>query len=162
MSPVNPPNAVTAARAGSQWAQLTRLAGDRAAILFEELRKRVGTIPGLVEELRYDGVEKRWTPHYRLGEEALFAAPILPAALEATTTLDAFEREKLLGSRRIGLAMKQSIARAPTVGGSVHMRVRLNSQATVRAFAALIVMKSKLVSSRVQKSGPGGRRSHES
>ncbi len=141
---MSPPNPVTAGHASPQWAQLSRLAGDRAAILFEELRKRVGAIPGLVEELRYDEVEKRWTPHYLLGAEVLFTAHILPAALEAMTALSASQRDRLLRSRKIGLAMRQIIEKAPMVGGSVPVRVRLNNQAAVGAFAAVITAKSRL------------------
>ena len=102
MSPIDR-NPVTAGHTNLQWAQLTRLAGDRAAILFEDLRRRVGTIAGLVEELHYDSVAQCWTPRYRLGEEVLFTAHILPAALEATVTLGAGERISLLGLRRLKL-----------------------------------------------------------
>ncbi len=145
MTPVEPPNPVTASHANPHWAQLTRLAGDRAAILFEDLRRRVGTIDGLLEELHYDGLEKRWVPRYRLGEEVLFTAHILPAALEATLTLNAAQRDRLLSSHKVGAAMKQSIRQAPTVAGWVSIRVRLNSQAAVRALATLIAAKSKLI-----------------
>ena len=145
MNPVEPPNPVTAGHANPQWAQLTRLAGDRAAILFEDLRRRVGTIEGLLEELHYDGVEKRWMPRYRLGEDVLFTAHILPAALEATLTLNAAQRDRVLSSRKVGAALKQLIRQAPTVAGRVSIRVRLNNRAAVRAFATLIAAKSNLI-----------------
>jgi len=147
-------NPVTASHTNLQWAQLTRLAGDRAAILFEDLRRRVGTIAGLVEELHYDGVTQRWTPCYHLDDEVLFTAHILPAALEATLTLDADQRHSLLGSRRLSSTMKHLIQQTPIVQGQVSVRARLNSQAAVRAFATLILMKSKLVSTALK-----GRRS---
>ncbi len=152
MNPVEPHNPVTAGHTAPQWAQLTRLAGDRAAILFEDLRRRVGAIPGLIEELHYDGVEKRWVPRYRLGEDVLFAAHILPAALEATLTLDAAQRDRLLSSRRLSSAMKQSIRQAQMVDGWVSVRLPVKSRATVRAFATLIAMKSKLAEA-AKKSG---------
>jgi hypothetical protein len=144
----DPPNPVTAGHTNPQWAQLTRLAGDRAAILFEDLRRRVGAIEGLIEELHYDGVAERWTPRYRLGEEVLFTADILPAVLEATLTLDAGERLSLLRSRRLSSAMRQLIQQTPMVEGPVSVRVRLNSRAAVGAFSTLVAMKSKLISGR--------------
>ena len=39
------------------WARFTRLAGDHAAILFEDLRRRVSRIDGLREELFYHAPE---------------------------------------------------------------------------------------------------------
>ena len=139
----DPPNPVTAGHTNPQWAQLTRLAGDRAAILFEDLRRRVGTIVGLVEELHYDGVAKRWTPRYRRGEEVLFTAHILPAALEVTLTLDAGERLRLLSSPRLSSTMKHFIQRTPMVEGQVSVRVRLNSRVAVREFASLVVTRCR-------------------
>jgi len=149
----DPPNPVTAGHTNLQWAQLTRLAGDRAAILFEDLRRRVGTIAGLVEELHYDSVAQCWTPRYRLGEEVLFTAHILPAALEATVTLGAGERISLLGLRRLSSTVKQLIRQAPIVEGQVSVRVCLNSWVAVRAFSNLVIMKCKL-SSRSAPQGP--------
>ena len=138
-------NPVTAGHTNSQWAQLTRLAGDRAAILFEDLRRRVGAIAGLVEELHYDSVAKRWTPRYRLGEKVLFTVHMLPAALEGTLTLDASDRPSLLVTRRLSATMKQLIQDTPMAEGQLSVRVPLNSQAAVRAFSTLVAMKSKLI-----------------
>jgi hypothetical protein len=143
-------NPVTASHTNQQWAQLTRLAGDRAAILFEDLRTRVSVIAGLVEELHYDGVAERWTPRYRVGEEVLFTAHILPAALEAALTLDPGERLSLLGSRRLSSTIKHLIQQTPVVEGQVSVRVRLNSRAAVGAFSTLVAMKSKLASKRLR------------
>ena len=143
-------NPVTAGHANLQWAQLTRLAGDRAAILFEDLRRRVGTIAGLVEELHYDAGAERWMPHYRLGENVLFTAHLLPAALEATVALDPGERMSLLGSRRLSSAMKHIIRNTPMVDGQVLVRVLLNSRAAVGAFSNLVAMKSKLNSGKLR------------
>jgi hypothetical protein len=106
----------------------------------------VSAIAGLVEELHYDDVAERWTPRYRLGEAVLFTAHILPAALEATLTLDPCERPSLLGSRRLSSTMKQLIQQTPLVEGRVSVRVRLNSRAAVGAFSTLVAMKSKLAS----------------
>jgi hypothetical protein len=142
-------NPVTASHTNLQWAQLTRLAGDHASLLFEELRKRVATITGLVEELHYDAIAERWTPRYRLGEEVLFTAHILPAALEATLTLDARERLSLLGSRRLSSAMKHLIQQTPMLEGQVSVRVQLNSRMAVAAFSTVVAMKGKLLSRKI-------------
>lgn len=145
MRPSEPPNPVTAGHANPQWAELTRRAGDRAAILFEDLRRRLGAIEGLIEELYYDDVKECWMPRYRLGERLLFTAHILPATLEANLTLDAAQRDRLLSSRKLGSAMKQLIQQAQMVEGRVTVYVRLNNRAVVRAFSTLIAMKSKLI-----------------
>jgi hypothetical protein len=142
-------NPVTASHTNLQWAQLTRLAGDRAALLFEDLRTRVSAIAGLVEELYYDEFAERWTPRYRLGEAVLFTAHILPAALEATLALDRGERLSLLGSRRLSFAMKHLIQQTLMIEGRVSIPVRLNSRAAVGAFSTLVAMKSKLISRNV-------------
>jgi hypothetical protein len=86
-------------------------------------------------------------PRNRLGKKVLFVVHIPPAALEATLTLDAWERLSLLGSRRLSFTMKNLIQQAPMVEGQVTVRVRLNNRAVVRAFSALVAMKSKLLSS---------------
>jgi hypothetical protein len=110
----------------------------------------VGTIAGLVEELHYDAGAERWMPHYRLGENVLFTAHVLPAALEATVALDPGERISLLGSRRLSSAMKHIIRNTPMVDGQVLVRVRLNSRAAVGAFSNLVAMKSKLNSGKLR------------
>jgi hypothetical protein len=125
------------------WAQLTRLAGDRAAILFEELRRRVGVIDGLIEELVYEGPELGWTPHYRCGEASLLSAIIRPGVLAAVATLDRRQRERALGSSRIARGIKQRIRSAPVEGEATHLRVPLSNLEDVRAFASLALLKSK-------------------
>jgi hypothetical protein len=142
MNPIDR-NPVTAAHSNLQWAQLTRLAGDRAALLFEDLRRRVGTIAGLIEELHYDDVAERWTPRYLFGAQVVFTAHILPAALEVMLTLTADERISLLGSRRLSSAMKQFLRQAPRIDGQVSVRVPLNSRAAVREFASLVVSRCR-------------------
>ncbi|HEV2492248.1 MAG TPA: hypothetical protein VG204_04160 [Terriglobia bacterium] len=125
------------------WAQLTRLGGDRAAILFEELRRRVSVIDGLVEELVYQGPELGWTPHYRCGETGLFIVLIRPGALEAVAMLDRPQRERALGSSRVAHRMKQRIESAPLEGEEAHLRVPLARVEDVRAFASLMLLKSQ-------------------
>ncbi len=124
-----------------QWAQLTRLAGDHAAILFEDLRRQVADIEGLIEELHYLGPELGWAPHYRVGDACLFVAHIVPGLLEASLELNPAERERILDSRRVGIVMKKAVQAAAESGGRV--RVKLGNKASVRAFANLVCFLSK-------------------
>lgn len=127
------------------WAQLTRLAGDRVAILFEDLRGRIGNIAGLEEELHYSGSDWGWTPRYRLGDESLFVAHLRPGFLEATIELQRPLREKVLASSRVTTKVKAAIGDAPEKGGSILARFRLSSRADVSSFANLVRLKSKFI-----------------
>ena len=128
-----------------EWAQLTRLAGDRAAILFEQLRTAVGSIEGLVEELHFAGPEVGWIPRYRLGETTLFAAHISPGLLEASIELDESVCEKLLASPKTGAEFKAAIRSAITEGGTATVYVSLPTFTAVRSFARETRTKGKLV-----------------
>lgn len=128
-----------------EWAQLTRLAGDRASICFEELRRRVSRIAGLEEELHYSGGEWGWTPRYRVGEQTLFTVHVLPGLLEASVDLEALLREKLLESLRVAAPLKETIRNSPVRHGTARTRVRLANRADVRSFANLVLVKSKSV-----------------
>lgn len=126
-----------------EWAQLTRLAGDRAAILFEELRRRASAIDGLVEELIYQGPDVGWTPHYRCAATSLFSVLIRPGVLEAVVTLDCRKRERALASNRIARRIKQQIRNAPVENELTRLRVPLAKVEDIRAFASLAVLKSQ-------------------
>ncbi len=93
-----------------QWAELTRWAGDKASILFEDLRRRIGVIDGLQEALHFAGPEVGWVPRYRVGHAVLFDAHLFPGVLEATAYVG---------------------ERAPS-------RLRLTNASSVRSFAKLI------------------------
>lgn len=130
-----------------QWAALSRLGGDRAAILFEELRRMLAEIDGLQEELFYHGPETGWAPRYCVGSHILFSAHIGPGRLGVTMELDAAEREKLLASKRLGAGMKAAI-QSPAPDRSVaRVSVRLRSRSDVRALAKLIVLRHRLLAS---------------
>ncbi len=130
-----------------EWAQLTRLAGDRVAILFEDLRGRLGKIDGLQEELHYSAV-LGWVPRYRLGESTLCMVRIMPGLLEATVELDHPLREKLLASPRVTAGIKMAIRSASLDESSAPVLFQLANQATVRAFANVVLFKAKFVSAR--------------
>ena len=125
------------------WAQLTRLGGDRAALLFEEFRRGLAAIDGLVEELFYDGSERGWTPRYRVGVRVLASVAIRPGALEAAVELERALAERLLASARTAKSLKEAIRLAPVSGGAIRLRVRLSTAAEVRALARVVRMKSK-------------------
>jgi hypothetical protein len=100
------------------WAQLTRLGGDRVAILFEDLRRRIGVIDGLIEDLYFAGCEEGWVPRYRLGGE--------------TVALIRISSRRLAGVLCAGIAGERA--------GSEKARVRLSSHASVSKFARQIIL----------------------
>jgi len=124
-----------------EWAQLTRLAGDRAAILFEELRRRLGTIEGLREDLHFFGPGTGWAPRYRVGEKALFTAHIFPGRLEVAMDIEGPLREKLLAAHAVAVRIKRALGSASGSGASI--RVALSNRADARSFARLVRWKSK-------------------
>ncbi len=130
-------------QARPEWGQLTRLAGDRAAILFEDLRSQLGRIDGLQEDLRYTGPGQGWAPRYRLQENTLCTVWVLPGILEAAVELAKPLGEKLLASPRVATAIKEAIRTGGADNGSACARLRLSNRADVRAFANLIQIKSK-------------------
>jgi hypothetical protein len=125
------------------WAQLSRLAGDRAAIRFEELRSRVGVIAGLREELHYFGGDWGWAPRYLVGDVVLFAVRILPGDLEGALEMDGPLREKVLKSR-IGGGIGDAVRRVPTGNTAGSVKLLLSTMPAVRSFARVVVMKSKV------------------
>lgn len=126
------------------WAQLTRLGGDRVAILFEELRRRVGVIDALVEDLHFAGAEEGWMPRYRQGDRVLFTVRLLPGSLEVTLRMDVLEREILLASRKVGAAMKRVLRDGRAEAGGFATSLVLGNQADVRSFSSLVVHGSRL------------------
>lgn len=128
-----------------EWAELTRLAGDGAAILFQDLRRRLGKIDGLQEELAYQGTSFGWTPRYRVGDRILFTLRIAPGSIEAVMSLESALRERLLGSPKVLPGIRESLRNAPIEGGVATVRVQLGKVSLVRSFANVVIMKSKLV-----------------
>ena len=124
-----------------QWAQLTRLGGDRVAILFEDLRREIAKVDGIVESLRYSGSEEGWVAEYRADGTTLFTARTFPGVLEATMTFDASTFERLSRSGKLGARMKNALRIAENSG---FIRLDLNHSSAVRSFASLVVAKSKL------------------
>ncbi len=102
------------------WAQLTRLGGDRVAILFEELRRRIGAIDGLIEDLHFASQDEGWVPRYSLDGVTIAHAHIGPGSLEVTLCLAGkVEVEEKIRGRAA--------------------RHRLDSRAAVTLFARLMI-----------------------
>lgn len=135
-------------RSKPEWAQLTRLAGDAASILFEDLRKRVSAIDGLQEELSYFGPEWGWAPRYRVGTITLFIVYILPGQLEGFLALESSIREKLLASPRVAAGIKEAIRNALLHNETSWARVLLSSRSAVRSFARAVLVQSKMIAPR--------------
>ena len=156
MAAVTPTDQLRDAAHKPDWARFTRLAGDRAAILFEDLRRRVSRIDGLREELFYDAPERAehngadwgWAPCYCIGPATLFSVFIRPGTLEGVMTLESPLRERLLGSARIAARIKEVIRSAPSATDVVTLRLPLRNSSDVRSFANLVILKSKAVAAR--------------
>lgn len=134
-----------------EWAQFTRLAGDRAAILFEELRAAVGEIEGLREDVHFAGEAVGWVPRYRLGEITLFIVRILPGFLEAIMDVDRPERETLLAAKGVSREIKDILQKAAGHDSSAAIRVRLDSRSQVSRWARLVNARGRLVARQTAK-----------
>lgn len=126
------------------WAQLTRLGGDRVAILFEELRRRVGVIDGLVEDLHFVGPEDGWVPRYSVNGETVAFTHIGPGRLEATLHVAGCPAG----------ASQRAVPPAPLPGSAMRrltddehsnalLRAELRTHAAVEAFARMLIRTCK-------------------
>src|SRR2546428_9410083 len=97
------------ARSRPEWAQLTRLAGDRASILFEDFRRCLSKIDGLQEELHYGGPERGWGPRYPGHGGGLFAGRGLPGILGGTVEIQAPPFPEPLRLPKIAESLKEKI-----------------------------------------------------
>ena len=122
-----------------QWAQLTRLGGDRVAILFEDLRKRISGISGLVEELHFSGPEDGWLPRYRVGDRVLLTVQILPGSLTAQVELDESLARNLLNSPNEPGRIKAWLRPVAIREGIALLRARLTSRAHTRSLTKLLL-----------------------
>jgi hypothetical protein len=122
---------------------LTRLGGDRVAILFEELRRRISTISGLVEELYFCGPAQGWGPRYRVGDRVLLKVHIVPGNLGATVELEEMLFINLLSSPKIASKIKMWFRTVSIREGIALLRVRLSSRADICSLANLVVRVSR-------------------
>ncbi len=127
----------------ANWARLTRLGGDRVSILLDHLRKRVGVIEGLSEEVIFDAPGEGADASYRVGEEPLFTAHVAAGALEVSMCLDAAERETLLASRKISPAMRRGLLARREEAGKYAIRFAVKGPADVGSIVKSIVRRSR-------------------
>ena len=128
----------------SKWAHLSRIGGDRVAILFAELRRRVAAIDGLAEELIFAGKKAGWTPTYSLEGKELFSAQIGAGSFEVAMRMDARERDRLLASGRLGLATKRALKEARSDADKFPVRFAVKNRGDVAAIAKLIMLRSRM------------------
>ncbi len=133
------------------WADYTRLGGDRVAVLFEELRAAVGGIDGIIEDIHYLDAETGWVPRYRVGDTVLFVVHISPGQLAATMEVTNDQRERLLAAP-LGAELKSIIRAAPSERGIAVVRTPLASSAAVRGFARAVKLKSRIAAFRASES----------
>ncbi len=133
------------------WAQFTRLAGDRAAILFEELRAALGDIEGLREDVHFASEAAGWAPRYRLGEITLFVVRILPGLLEAIMDLDRSEHEALLTAKGVSQEIIAILQQASGRDTSAVIRVHLDSRSQVSRWVRLVKARCRLVAQQPAK-----------
>jgi hypothetical protein len=139
------------------WAQLIRLGGDRVAVLFEELRRAVGKVDGIVERLHYLSGECRWAVQYCVGGIELFAVRISPGTLEVAMPLSRSDAEILLRTHNLSAGMKDAIRRNASGTGSNALRLPLTDRRLVRSFATAVKAKGKLVGTVPEPAGGRGR-----
>lgn len=128
------------------WAQLIRLGGDSVAILFDELRKSVGKIDGVVERLHYSARERRWMVQYRVEDAELFSVWISPGLLEAAMALNRSDVEMLLRHHKLSGTIRDTIRASAKDPGQSFIRFPLKDRRSVRSFASLVKAMSSLIS----------------
>ena len=128
------------------WAHLIRLGGDGVAVLFDELRRSVGRIDGVVERLHYSPREERRLVQYRVGGAELFIVWISPGVLEAGMALNRSEVERLLLNLGLSGTIKDAIRAGVTEPGKGLVRFPLKDRGTVRSFVNLARVKNMLIS----------------
>ena len=130
-------------RAMPDWAQFTRLGGDRVAILFEELRTRISSISGLIEELHYCGPEEGWLPRYRVDGRVLLKVQIWPGELSATIELKELTFKKILNSPKLAGKVKSWLGTAPIREGIAFLHMRLSNRSDISSLGSLVVRISR-------------------
>ena len=131
------------AKVKPDWAQLTRLGGDRVAILFEELRTSISRIQGLIEELHFCGPVEGWLPRYRVDNRILLKVQILPGNLNAMVELDEQHLNKFLNSAKVAGKVKKWLGTASIREGIALLRVRLSSRTDICSLGSFLIRISK-------------------
>jgi len=128
------------------WAQLVRLGGDGVAVLFDELRKLVGRIDGVVERLHYSAGEERWVVQYRVGDAELFTVRISPGLLEAGMALNRSDAGRLLRNHNLSGTTRDAIRTAAAEPWQGFVRYPLKDRRGVRSLVNLARARKNLIS----------------
>ncbi len=128
-----------------EWARMIRLGGDRVAVLFEELRKSVRKVDGIVERLHYSGREAGWLVQYGVGGVELLTTRISPGLLEVDIPLSPSDSESLLRMRSLSATIKDAIHASASQVASNSIRLPVTNRRGVHSVASLVMAKSRLV-----------------
>ncbi|MEE8257185.1 MAG: DUF3788 family protein [Acidobacteriota bacterium] len=140
-----PPNLYRAKNRKPKWAEVIRMAGDRTAILFDELRRQLGEMGDVSEELRFQGSREGWTPLYRLGRATLCVVHIAPARMEASVPMGRKAVRDLLSCPGVSASLKAAIRKAPYRGNRKKPRVALPNRRAINSLARLLRFQHKLL-----------------
>ena len=121
------------------------MAGDRTAILFDELRRQLGEMGDVSEELRFQGSREGWTPLYRLGRATLCVVHLAPARMEASVPMSRKAVRDLLSSPGVSASLKAAIRKAPYGGNRKKPRVALPNRRAINSLARLLGFQHKLL-----------------
>ena len=124
-------------------AQFIRLGGDSVSIRLQELRRRLGAINGVVEEIHYTGEDTGWATRYRVDESTLCTVRVLPGELEARFDADPGVAAKILHAKSVGAEVKKGVQAALDCDPPGRVLVRLGNATAVRSFGNAILIKSK-------------------
>ncbi len=125
------------------WAQLSRLGGDRVAILFKELRQSLGKIDAIVERLWFSGAEEGWVVQYSVGNTELFTARISSGLLEVKVPFESADVECSSMMPQLSAVLKRAIRISQNTDP---VRFRLENRAMVRSFSKLVAARSRQIS----------------
>jgi hypothetical protein len=143
-SPESPLNFVHGPAKKPEWAQMVRLGGERVAVLFEELRRSVGKIDGIVEKLCYSGREGGWVVQYRVSGVELLTMRIAPGLLEVSIPLSTPDCERLLLMPNLSKTIKDAIRGISNEVEANSVRVPLTNRRRVHSVASLVMAKARL------------------
>lgn len=121
------------------------MAGDRTAILFDELRRQLGEMGDVSEELRFQGSREGWTPLYRRGRATLCVVHLAPARMEASVPMGRKAVRDLLSSPGVSASLKAAIRKAPYGGNRKKPRVALPNRRAINSLARLLRFQHKLL-----------------
>ncbi len=124
-----------------EWSQLVRMAGDRAAILCNELRGHLGKLGDVREEIRYYGSELGWMPRYQFGRTTLCRVHMLPGRAEVSVPMDRAAQKNFLSVEKLPVSLRTAIRKVRFPEKIAYLRIPLKSPSTARSVARLLRLK---------------------